>query len=97
MKLAFEPEARAEFLKALQRYNAEAGTVIADGFKNEVAAKLSTLAENPALGPIALHDIRRFPLHRFPFTIFYRIKTDTLQIIAVAHQSRMPEYWRRRG
>lgn len=97
MKLVFEPAARAEFLRAIQRYAAEAGTVIASEFKSEVAAKLSALAENPALGPIALRDIHCFTLRRFPFTIYYRAEADTLRVIAIAHQSRMPEYWKRRG
>lgn len=97
MKLLFEPAARTEFLRATQRYAAEAGAIIASEFKSEVTAKLSTLVENPAVGRIALRDIRRFPLRQFPFTIFYRIEADTLRIIAIAHQSRMPEYWRQRS
>jgi toxin ParE1/3/4 len=97
MKLVFEPAARAEFLRAIQRYAAEAGAIIASEFKSEVTTKLSALAENPVLGSVALHDIRRSPLRRFPFTIFYRAEADTLRVIAVAHQSRMPEYWRQRS
>jgi toxin ParE1/3/4 len=97
MKLAFEPAARTEFLRAVQRYAIEAGAVIASEFKEEVTTKLSALIENPTLGSVALRDIRRFPLRRFPFTIFYRTEADALRVIAVAHQSRMPEYWRQRS
>lgn len=58
----------------------------------------------------AVRDIRQFPnanapidqVHRrrlvrvFPYALVYRIEGDTIWIIAVAHSSRRPNYWRRR-
>jgi plasmid stabilization system protein ParE len=32
----------------------------------------------------------------FPFGIFFRISEDTIRIIAVLHNARNPEHWRRR-
>jgi hypothetical protein len=41
--------------------------------------------------------LRRFALNdRFPFSIVYSIQGDTLFVIAVAHASRRPGYWKRR-
>ena len=36
---------------------------------------------------------RRILLDRFPFTIDYRVTSNTLNIVAVAHQKRRPGYW----
>lgn len=30
---------------------------------------------------------------RFPFTIYYRVRHNTLTVVAVAHQKRRPGYW----
>jgi toxin ParE1/3/4 len=35
-------------------------------------------------------------LNRFPFALIYRIERDEVQILAVAHHSRRPGYWRER-
>jgi hypothetical protein len=41
--------------------------------------------------------VRRVPVRRFPFFVIYRERDEDLQIIAVAHQSRRPGYWRSRA
>jgi plasmid stabilization system protein ParE len=47
-----------------------------------------------ALGP---YSTRRFLLRRFPFTVIYREKArGEIQIIAIAHTSRRPGYWKER-
>jgi hypothetical protein len=35
-------------------------------------------------------------MRRFPFSLIYRVDRDTIAILAVAHHSRRPGYWRRR-
>ena len=40
---------------------------------------------------------RRAVFGKFPFAIIYRDMLDEIQIIAVAHTSRRPGYWRRRS
>jgi hypothetical protein len=40
---------------------------------------------------------RRAPLARFPYTIVFREASDgVIEIVAVAHASRRPEFWRKR-
>ena len=47
-----------------------------------------------ALGP---HSTRRFLLRKFPFTLIYRERpTGAIQIVALAHTSRKPGYWKHR-
>jgi hypothetical protein len=39
---------------------------------------------------------RRYYLKRFPYTIAYREAGELIEIGAVAHQKRRPDYWSRR-
>lgn len=50
----------------------------------------------PGLGPVWRGTTRRFPLRRFPYSIIYQLKPDEIRVIALAHQSRRPGYWRGR-
>lgn len=40
--------------------------------------------------------IRRLPLRHFPFLLIYREHAEHLEIVALAHTSRRPGYWRDR-
>ena len=41
-------------------------------------------------------DIRRCLTKTFPFSVIYSVQGDTIFIIAVAHGSREPGYWKHR-
>jgi plasmid stabilization system protein ParE len=41
-------------------------------------------------------DIRRALLKRFPFGIFFRLRSNRIRIVAVMHLSRDPKRWRQR-
>jgi toxin ParE1/3/4 len=40
---------------------------------------------------------RRIPLRRTPYSLVYRTETRLIIILAIAHSSRRPGYWRSRG
>jgi hypothetical protein len=42
-------------------------------------------------------DVRRFRLTRFPYCLAFQVTGDDIAVIAVAHQSRVPFYWRDRA
>jgi toxin ParE1/3/4 len=42
------------------------------------------------------YETRRIPLRRFPYVVVYRERTEVSQVIAFAHTSRKPGYWRSR-
>jgi len=48
------------------------------------------------LGTDAKAGARRLPMSRFPYTLVYRIEGEVIHVIALMHQSRMPDYWRGR-
>lgn len=50
----------------------------------------------PQLGRTNYPGVRTWPLKDFPYTLVYRVKGKAIVVIAVAHQSREPGYWRGR-
>jgi toxin ParE1/3/4 len=55
------------------------------------------VAENPDRWPRGSYGTRRFLLRGFPYLIIYRESgPNAIQILAIAHTSRQPGYWRER-
>ncbi|HST59782.1 MAG TPA: type II toxin-antitoxin system RelE/ParE family toxin [Longimicrobium sp.] len=62
----------------------------------EVGEIRARIASAPEQGSPHLYGTRRFILQRFPYSTVYLTLDDYGHIIAVAHQSRKPGYWRKR-
>jgi len=95
MRLEFHPEAELELIEAAVRYELQVPG-LGGRFESEVRRATDILLEHPDIGHSADPDLRQFVLHRFPFTLFYSVTSDVLRIEVVAHQSRLPGYWRSR-
>ena len=93
MKLVWQSEARQELREALAYYRAQAGLDIAQDFKFAAMRAAEGLLAYPDIGAKAGHGARRFVLHDYPYTLFYRATPESLTILAVAHHSRRPGYW----
>ncbi len=39
---------------------------------------------------------RRIVVRRFPYLVFFEVRGETVEVVAVAHASREPGYWRAR-
>lgn len=89
------PEAEAEVV-ASERWYAQRSLKAAEAFLVEVDEALAQIARSPETWPRYRRGTRRFVLRRFPFSVVYRIETDAVYVIAVAHVKQRPEYWRRR-
>ena len=63
----------------------------------EVERGLCEIAENPQRWAIGSYHTRRFLLRGFPYLLIYREKGENrIQILAIAHTSRNPDYWQHR-
>jgi plasmid stabilization system protein ParE len=96
----FDSEAEAELREAIVRYERER-TGLGDESWSEVQEVLHLIEEYPEIGGrvtrVRVRGVaRRIPLRRFPYFVIYREGVGDLEIIAVAHQSRRPAYWRSR-
>lgn len=94
------PAARAELTRAGDRYFEQRSGVELE-FLLEVSRALDLIAETPQGWQrleefAATWDVRRFVLPRFPYSIIYEASEDGVLVIAVAHVSRDPSYWKRR-
>ena len=95
MKLEFHPEAELELIEAALHYQLEVPG-LGERFEAEVRRATDLLLEHPEVGQSVASDLRRFVLPRFPFTLIYSATSDILRVEVVAHQSRLPGYWRAR-
>ena len=93
MKYEFHPEAEQELYEAASRYEAEVSE-LGVRFADEVERVIQLLLEHPELGSRLDDDLRHFVLRKFPFSVVYAVVSDIVSIVAVAHGSREPGYWR---
>jgi toxin ParE1/3/4 len=95
MRLSYHPEAEAELIEAAQFYERKVASLGAQ-FLAAVDQAAQLILRAPARWRIVERDIRRYPLPRFPFAIYYRVLPDRIRILAFKHHARHPDYWRRR-
>jgi plasmid stabilization system protein ParE len=95
MKLEMHPEARLEFREAIAYYE-DCSDGLGLEFAMEVYASIKRIAKTPLLWSKLSQNSRRFPTKRFPYSIIYQVLESEILIVAVAHQSRKPGYWKER-
>jgi len=98
--LRVDQHAEAELKGAISWYERERAG-LGDELWAEAQQALRTIIEHPDVGGkvrrVRIRNARRLPLRRFPYFVVYREHPDYLEVIAFAHQSRRPGYWRARG
>ncbi len=95
LPITFRPIAQGEFDEAALWYE-DQRPGLGDEFVAEVQQVLDTLAEHPERYPLALADVREALVPRFPYCVYYRVRSDRIVIIAVFHSSRDPAVWQAR-
>jgi plasmid stabilization system protein ParE len=96
MKVKLHPEARID-LKEGKAFYRHRSPLAAVAFAQEIDASISRIAESPRRYPEGEFATREFVLPwRFPYTVVYRLRDNMVVIIAFAHQSKEPGYWRHR-
>jgi toxin ParE1/3/4 len=100
MRLPFHPDALIELDQAvawLERERAGFGSILFE----EVVRKIEQASRfprsgAPVLGFDARYDVRKLVVNRFRYVVITAMIEDELTVIAVAHTSRAPGYWRDR-
>lgn len=93
MKHRWHPLAEAEYDEAVEYYLLEANPVVGRDFATVVGKALDLISAYPAIGTQTQDQVRRIPLHGFPFDLVYRLSRESILIIALANQYRRPGYW----
>jgi plasmid stabilization system protein ParE len=86
-----------EELKAAAGFYETRQTGLGATFLDRVAEGFDSIFAQPLAGPLLFDDFRRRFIRQFPYSIVYRLESDRILVIAVAHWSRRPEYWKVRS
>lgn len=95
LRVVFRRAAKREFEDAAGWYE-EKRAGLGEEFIREIDDAVARAAAAPQRFPIVFGDIRRTVARRFPFAVYFRIRSDALVVLAVFHGRRDPIIWQRR-
>ena len=88
-RLKFSGRALREIGEAFAWYE-EQSTGLGSEFQLAFELQLKRLEQVPLLYPEIIPGVRRTLLPRFPYSVFYIVKHDWVQVLAVSHTARNP-------
>jgi toxin ParE1/3/4 len=94
-RYGFHGEAEVDLSEAAAWYR-DQSIHAATGFEAELSHTLDLIRRSPLQFPVRKQKVRSAILRRFPYSIIFRDTSEEIQIIAVAHAKRRPNYWAKR-
>jgi|SRR3954447_7940563 toxin ParE1/3/4 len=95
MPVVYHCEADVELVAAAKRYYCRQKK-LGRGFLRAVHLALAKIQDDPNRFPIYEAPARSCRVFGFPYRVIYEVWSDAIYVIAVAHSSREPGYWRNR-
>lgn len=93
MSYVFHPAAEAEHLEIIAYFESKRPGLGAS-YLAEFEKIMDRVCKSPQRYPIEKNPgVRRIRLDRFPYAVLYREVSGTVQVLAVAHHRRRPQYW----
>ena len=92
----FHRLADRELNEAAQYYEHESAG-LGSSFLKEIDRCLQLIERHPEAGAILRGSVRRRLLRQFPYALLYKIRPDSIRILAVMNLRRRPTYWIGRG
>ena len=86
-----------EELKAAAVFYESRQEGLGESFLQRVSEGFGLIRRHPFVGQPLFDDFRRLVTRQFPYSLVYRVENDRVFVIAVAHWSRRPNYWKERG
>jgi len=96
MKIEFLEPAHLEYKDAIDFYNLQ-NKGLGDKFVIEIDRTISIIKNYPKSFTGYTKHTRKAVVNIFPYNIIYSIHKNFIQILAIAHQHRKPNYWLDRG
>jgi len=94
-KLYFFQQIKYDMQNGYDWYEARSSG-LGERFISEVEKAIDRLRENPKLFAKVHKGIRRSPVLRFPYGVFFREEEERVVVMAVAHLRRDPDFWKQR-
>ena len=95
-RLVFRQQARREFDAAGDWYERERPG-LGEAFLIEVDRVLQLISSNPDAFPEVIDGIRKAVIKRFPYSLYFRARGESIVVLAVFHSARNPAVWRTRN
>ncbi len=92
----FHPEARTELLESIVYYDLQKRG-LGRRFLDGLIEGLNRIKAHPQMYRKIDGQWHQCRIPRFPFGLIYRIRNQKIEIIAVMHLNRKPDYWRERS
>jgi addiction module RelE/StbE family toxin len=92
MKLRYLRDAQREVRDGVAYYH-ERNPQAARGFTEALRDEERRILQHPLAATRIRADFRARKIPRFPYSLIYRVQSDEILIVALAHHSRRPEYW----
>ena len=96
MKIVVRPAAAAD-IEAAHRWYRDKRPALGTEFLEAVREAGARVLANPEAYPIFHREARRVRLKRFPYSLLYRLYSETIVVIACMHGRRDPLKWRARA
>jgi len=96
MKVRYVDAADAEFRDAINYYNQERPGLGFE-FSDEVRDVIARIQNYPLAWTPLSKRARRAQVHRFPYSIIYEVRGDSIIIVAIQHHRRKPMNWRKQS
>jgi toxin ParE1/3/4 len=96
VKVVLQAEAKTE-LRKVRRWYESRQSGLGDELLAEILQALERIERDNLIG-IQYEDTRYrfYRLHRFPYVIYYECLPTRVRVVAIAHERRRPNYWRKR-
>jgi toxin ParE1/3/4 len=93
--IVFDPDARAEFLAAVEYYE-ECQKGLGRSFREVVETTADGIVTMPFRYRVLRAPFRRCLIPKFPYSIIFSIEPNFILVVAVAHIKQNPGYWHNR-
>jgi len=95
LEITLHEDADEEFKAAIRFYQSrESG--LGQILLERISEGFEFILTNPLANQILFDDFRRHLIRQFPYSIVYRVEGDRIFVLAMAHWSRRPGYWKER-
>jgi toxin ParE1/3/4 len=85
-----------EEVEESRRWYREHSEPAESAFLRELDHAAEVILDSPHRWPAYLAGTRRYVFPSYPYSLIYFVEAETIHVVAVAHQSRRPGYWRKR-